>query len=56
MPRKNIVAKRALDKLQIGREKFSACLCRTSEDSYKQRGKMMMDSITERKLPLPTLL
>jgi hypothetical protein len=31
MRRKNIAAKRALNKLQIGREKFSACL----EDSYQ---------------------
>src|SRR5262245_59331915 len=36
---KNIVARRALDKLQISREKFSAFLCRASEDSYKRRGK-----------------
>jgi len=53
---KNIVARRALDKLQIGREKFSACLCRASEDSYKRRGKMMMNSIAECDLPLPMML
>ena len=34
MQRKSIAAKRALNKLQIGREKFSACLCTSLEDSY----------------------